>query len=83
MTIALLWRILKEKAEENRVFLAFVEPAYSSQTCNSCRAIDKKSRNGEVFECTACGHADDADVNGAKNILQRFLDGQFTVARGT
>jgi hypothetical protein len=23
------------------------------------------------------------DVNGAKNILQRFLDGQFTVARGT
>ena len=81
--IDLLYRRMADKAEQHRAFLAFVEPAYSSQTCNSCRAIDKKSRNGEVFKCTACGHADDADVNGAKNILQRFLDGQFTVARGT
>lgn len=81
--IDLIYRRMVEKAEMNRVHLVFTEPAYSSQTCNSCGAIDKKSRNGEVFKCTACGHADDADVNGAKNILQRFLDGQFTVARGT
>ena len=81
--IDLIYRRMAENAEMNRVHLVFVEPAYSSQTCNSCGAIDKKSRNGEVFKCTACGHADDADVNGAKNILQRFLDGQFTVARGT
>lgn len=80
--IDLLYRRMTDKAEENRVFLAFVEPAYSSQTCNSCRAIDKKSRNGEVFKCTACGYADDADHNASMNILQRFLDGQFTVARG-
>ena len=81
--IDLIYRRMVEKAEMHRVHLVFVEPAYSSQTCNSCGAIDKKSRNGEVFKCTACGHADDSDVNGAKNILQRFLDGQFTVARGT
>ena len=81
--IDLIYRRMVEKAEMHRVHLVFVEPAYSSQTCNSCGAIDKKSRNGGVFKCTACGHADDADVNGAKNILQRFLDGQFTVARGT
>jgi transposase len=81
--IDLLYRRMAEKAEQHRVFLYFVDPAYSSQTCNYCRAVDKKSRDGEVFKCTACGHADDADVNGAKNILQRFLDGQFTVARGT
>lgn len=81
--IDLLYRRMADKAEQNRVFLAFVEPAYSSQTCNSCRAIDKKSRNGEVFKCTACGHVDDADHNASMNILQRFLDGQFTVARGT
>jgi IS605 OrfB family transposase len=80
--IVLLYRRMADKAEENRVFLAFVEPAYSSQTCNSCRAIDKKSRNGEVFKCTACGHADDADHNASMNILQRFLDGEFTVSRG-
>lgn len=81
--IDLIYRRMSEKAEVNRVHLVFVDPAYSSQTCNSCGAIDKKSRNGEVFKCIACGHADDADVNGAKNILQRFLDGEFTVSRGT
>ena len=81
--IDLIFRRMAEKAEMNRVHLVFIEPAYSSQTCNSCQAIDKKSRNGDVFKCTACGHADDADVNGAKNILQRFLDGKFTVSRGT
>lgn len=81
--IDLLYRRMADKAEQNRVFLAFVEPAYSSQTCNSCRAIDKKSRNGEVFKCSACGHVDDADHNASVNILQRFLGGQFTVARGT
>jgi putative transposase len=81
--IGLLFRRMADKSAENRVFLAYVNPCHTSQTCNSCGAIDKKSRNGEVFKCTVCGYADDADVNGAKNILQRFLDGQFTVARGT
>ena len=81
--IDLLYRRMQDKAERNRVFLAFVEPAYTSQTCNSCGVIDKKSRNGEVFKCVACGHADDADHNASLNILQRFLDGHFTVARGT
>lgn len=81
--IDLLYRRMADKAKQNRVFLAFVNPAYSSQTCNSCGVIDKKSRNGEVFKCNDCGHVDDADINGAKNRLQRFLDGHFTVARGT
>ena len=79
--IDLLYRRMADKAEKNRVFLAFVEPAYSSQTCCSCRVIDKKSRDGEVFKCTACGHTDDADHNASMNILQRFLDGEFTVSR--
>ena len=81
--IDLLYRRMVDKAEQNRVFLAFVEPAYSSQMCNSCGVIDKKSRDREVFRCTACGYADDADHNASMNILQRFLDGHFTVARGT
>jgi putative transposase len=81
--IDLIYRRMSEKAELNRVHLVFVEPAYSSQTCNSCGAIDKKSRNGEVFKCTSCGVRLDADYNASMNILQRFLDGHFTVARGT
>jgi len=80
--IDLIYRRMAEKAKVNRVHLVFVDPSYSSQTCNSCGAIDKKSRNGEIFKCIACGHVDDADHNASMNILQRFLDGHFTVARG-
>ena len=37
-----------------------VNPKYTSQTCSECRHIDKKSRKGEKFICTNCGHIDDA-----------------------
>ncbi|MDE0302440.1 MAG: transposase [Gammaproteobacteria bacterium] len=46
-----------------------VNPAYSSQTCHQCGHVDKDSRKRTDFKCTACGHADDADVNAALNIL--------------
>ena len=46
-----------------------VNPAYTSQTCHQCGHVDKHSRKQSDFRCTACGHADDADVNAALNIL--------------
>ncbi len=46
-----------------------VHPAYTSQTCHQCGHVDKDSRKQSDFKCTACGHADDADVNAALNIL--------------
>ena len=47
-----------------------VHPAYTSQTCRQCGHVDKRSRKTQSdFQCTACGHADDADVNAALNIL--------------
>ena len=46
-----------------------VPPAYTSQTCHQCGHVDKDSRKQLDFKCTACGHADDADVNAALNIL--------------
>ncbi len=46
-----------------------VLPAYTSQTCHSCGHVDEKNRNGTDFKCTACGHAGNADVNAALNIL--------------
>ncbi|MDE0612360.1 MAG: transposase [Gammaproteobacteria bacterium] len=46
-----------------------VPPAYTSQTCHLCGHVDKDSRKKTDFKCTACGHADDADVNAALNIL--------------
>ena len=47
-----------------------VKPAYTSQTCNQCGAIDKANRKTQSkFKCRYCGHEDNADVNGALNIL--------------
>ncbi|MEW2394538.1 transposase [Streptomyces sp. NPDC046862] len=47
-----------------------VNPAYTSQTCNICKVVDSESRKSQaVFECTACGHQANADVNAARNIL--------------
>lgn len=48
-----------------------VDPAYTSQTCSCCGTIDKASRKDQAtFECGHCGHAENADINAARNILQ-------------
>jgi putative transposase len=50
-----------------------VNPAYTSQTCNSCGHVDAGNRHGEAFLCLDCGHTADADVNAALNILAKGL----------
>lgn len=51
-----------------------VNPAYTSQTCNSCGTADKKSRISQSeFVCTGCGVVSNADHNAAKNILGRAM----------
>jgi len=62
---------LQMVCEENRIEFLKVDPAYTSQTCSLCGHVDSKSRLGETFKCTRCGMKMDADVNAAKNILQR------------
>ena len=52
-----------------------VDPAYTSQTCFACRSVESGSRRSQsVFACTACGHADHADTNAARNIRERGLE---------
>ena len=44
--------------------------AYTSQTCSACGLVDADSRRSqESFKCVACGHAQNADLNAARNIL--------------
>jgi transposase len=61
-----------------------VDPAYTSQTCNACKAVDPNSRKSQAeFECTTCGHQAHADVNAARNIADRDLAaGRAVAARG-
>lgn len=52
-----------------KVFKA-VNPAYTSQTCSCCGHVHKENRKSQSeFECQACGHTENADVNASKNIL--------------
>lgn len=56
-----------------------INPAFTSQACNQCGSVDKKSRiNQSEYCCTSCGHIDHADINAAKNIKERgtLLDRQ-------
>jgi putative transposase len=49
-----------------------VNPAYTSQACSSCGAVDSQSRESQArFLCVHCGHDEHADINAAKNILRR------------
>ncbi|MEV4116565.1 transposase, partial [Nonomuraea sp. NPDC049695] len=58
------------KARSTGTCVITVNPAYTSQTCNVCTVVDRKSRESQaVFRCTSCEYTEHADVNAAKNIL--------------
>ncbi|MEU0518748.1 transposase [Streptosporangium sp. NPDC006007] len=59
-----------------------INPRFTSQTCNACKHIAGENRESQaVFVCRACGHADHADVNAAKNIRDTAA-GRAVAARG-
>ncbi|MEU7305294.1 transposase [Streptomyces sp. NPDC007206] len=63
--------------------LAKVNPAYTSQRCSACGFVTESNRESQAaFRCKAdgCAHAENADVNAAKNI--RNAGGQPVSACG-
>ncbi|MFF0249963.1 RNA-guided endonuclease InsQ/TnpB family protein [Streptosporangium sandarakinum] len=59
-----------------------INPRYTSQTCNACKHIARKSRESQaLFRCVACGRQANADVNAAKNIRD-MAAGHAVAARG-
>lgn len=63
---------IRMKAEENRVLVVETSPAYTSQTCPSCKHVARSNRANEKFCCVRCSFAADADYVGAHNILARY-----------
>jgi putative transposase len=50
--------------------LTVVPAAYTSQRCACCGHVSAENRTTQArFTCVACGHADNADHNAARNIL--------------
>ena len=70
---------LEAQCELNRISFRTVAPYYTSTICPVCGHSDRGNRVGEMFSCLGCGHKDNADINAGKNILNRFLTGQYGV----
>ncbi len=67
------WAGLRQMLAYKAARVVEVDPAFTSQTCPACGTVDAASRNARKFQCVACGHADHADVNAARNIRRRGL----------
>ena len=68
--------MLEYKLKRNGGKLVKVNPAYTSQECSKCKAVDKNSRKSQaVYKCTSCGYETNADINAAINILNRSTCG--------
>jgi len=53
--------------------LVKVDPKYTSQQCSQCGHTSSENRKvQDKFSCVECGHSENADINAAKNILQRI-----------
>ena len=66
------WAGLAAKLDYKAANLIEVDPAYTSQTCRACGHVAAENRRSQSeFECVACGHQGNADVNAALNILGR------------
>ncbi|MFI6883356.1 RNA-guided endonuclease InsQ/TnpB family protein [Streptosporangium canum] len=74
------WGQLVERLEQKAPGrIERINPRYTSQTCNACKHIASENRESQAaFACRACGHADHADINAAKNIAA----GRAVTARG-
>jgi putative transposase len=74
------WGLLVQRLEDKAPGrVQKVAPAFTSQTCSACGTRDREARESQAcFRCRSCGHAQNADVNAAKNIAA----GHAVTARG-
>ena len=63
------WAALKQMLEYKAAELIEGPAGYTSQTCSGCGIIDPQSRRSQSkFRCVACGRAQNADLNAARDI---------------
>lgn len=64
----------KEQANNKGIRVHLTTPSYTSKTCSNCQCVEHTVRKGRFFECSMCGHKDDADENASKNIRNRIIE---------
>jgi hypothetical protein len=67
-----------QRADEEGVYIQWVNPSKTSITCSICGLIDKRSRaNQRTFKCVGCGNTVNADINAAINIARKGRERAF------
>lgn len=67
-------KILEDKARGYPWCSVFVvDEAYTSKTCGGCGSLHQSLGSNKTFQCPICPFKMDRDINGARNILLRFL----------
>jgi len=75
---------IQYKAQLLGIPVIFVDPKYTSQQCSVCGFISKENRKSQAeFVCLNCGHAENADINAAKNIALRAAVNQPIALRSS
>jgi len=72
---------LRYKAGVSGVEFVEVSARGTSQVCSGCGAVVKKGLEVRIHNCPECGLELDRDVNAARNILQRALQGKEGAAQ--
>lgn len=74
-------KMLTYKARLKGIRVVKIEENYTSQTCCVCNTRNKSNRvNRGLYVCKHCGAVINADVNGAINILKRYLPEQTSAS---
>ena len=68
-------QMLTYKAEAAGCKVVFVDARYTSQRCSNCGHIHKGNRQKQSrFKCRQCDFRLNADLNGSRNIVMKYLD---------
>lgn len=72
--LAACWGQISVRLEQKTDHVVHVDPRNTSRECNTCHHTSIDNRKSQaVFECEACGVGAHADVNAARNILDRGI----------
>lgn len=63
---------IKYLAELKGVYVEYVDPRYTSQTCSRCSLVSKKSRKSQSFFSCLCGLKLNADLNAARIHVKKW-----------
>ena len=66
-------RLVNKTREYRNSQVIICDEAYTSKTCGCCGQLHEKLGGSKTFRCPHCGVVMDRDMNGARNILLRYL----------